>query len=50
MEFGLTMPTHGLLRRDERDFHLQKLAASEMRPVEVATLAEELGYHSVWFS
>jgi probable F420-dependent oxidoreductase len=50
MEFGLTMPTHGLLMRDERDFHLQKLAASEMRPVEVATLAEELGYHSVWFS
>jgi probable F420-dependent oxidoreductase len=50
MEFGLTMPTHGLLTRDERDFRLQKLAASEMRPVEVATLAEELGYHSVWFS
>ena len=50
MDFGLTMPTHGLLMRDERDFYLQKLAASEMRPVEVAKLAEGLGYHSVWFS
>ena len=50
MDFGLTMPTHGLLVRDERDFYLQKLAASEMRPVAVAQLAEELGYHSVWFS
>ena len=40
MDFGLTMPTHGLLMRDERDFYLQKLAAAEMRPVEVAQLAE----------
>ena len=36
--------------RDERDFYLQKLPAAEMRPVEVAQLAERLGYHSVWFS
>ena len=50
MDFGLTMPTHGLLRRDERDFYLQRLPAAEMRPVEVAQLAERLGYHSVWFS
>src|SRR3954471_16466341 len=50
MDFGLTMPTHGLLMRDERDFYLQKLPAHEMRPVEVAQLAERLGYHSVWFS
>jgi len=50
MDFGLTMPTHGLLLRDERDFYLQKLPAEEMRPVEVAQLAERLGYHSVWFS
>jgi probable F420-dependent oxidoreductase len=50
MDFGLTMPTHGLLMRDERDFYLQKLPAAEMRPVEVARRAEELGYHSVWFS
>jgi probable F420-dependent oxidoreductase len=50
MDVGLTMPTHGLLTRDERDFYLQKLTAAEMRPVEVAKLAEQLGYHSVWFS
>jgi probable F420-dependent oxidoreductase len=50
MDFGLAMPTHGLLLRDERDFYLQKLAAEEMRPIEVAKLAEQLGYHSVWFS
>jgi probable F420-dependent oxidoreductase len=50
MDFGLTMPTHGLLLRDERDFYLQKLSAEEMRPVEVARRAEQLGYHSVWFS
>jgi probable F420-dependent oxidoreductase len=50
VDFGLTMPTHGLLLRDERDFYLQPLPAAEMRPVEVARLAERLGYHSVWFS
>jgi probable F420-dependent oxidoreductase len=50
MDIGLTMSTHGLLRRDERDFFLQKLDASEMRPFELARLAERLGYHSVWFS
>ncbi len=50
MDFGLTMPTHGLLLRDEQDFYLQKIPAAEMRPVEVAQLAERLGYHSVWFS
>jgi probable F420-dependent oxidoreductase len=50
VDFGLTMPTHGLLLRDERDFHLQRLPAAEMRPVEVAQAAERLGYHSVWFS
>lgn len=50
MDIGLTMSTHGLLTRDERDFFLQKLEPAEMRPVELAVLAERLGYHSVWFS
>ena len=50
MDIGLTMSTHGLLTRDERDFFLQKLDAAEMRPVELAVRAEQLGYHSVWFS
>jgi len=44
------MSTHGLLRRNERDFFLQKLEPSEMRHVELAQLAENVGYHSVWFS
>ena len=50
MDIGLAMSTHGLLARDERDFFLQKLDAADMRPVELAVLAERLGYHSVWFS
>jgi probable F420-dependent oxidoreductase len=50
VDIGLTMSTHGLLKRNERDFFLQKLEPSEMRPVELAQLAERLGYHSVWFS
>jgi probable F420-dependent oxidoreductase len=50
MDIGLAMSTHGLLTRDERDFFLQKLEPEEMRPVELARLAERLGYHSLWFS
>jgi probable F420-dependent oxidoreductase len=50
VDIGLTMSTHGLLTRDERDFFLQRLDAADMRPVELAEHAERLGYHSVWFS
>ena len=50
MDIGLTMSTHGLLLRDDRDFFLQRLDAGEMRPVELAVHAERLGFHSVWFS
>jgi len=50
MDVGLTMSTHGLLTRDERDFFLQRLKPSEMRVVELAQLADRLGYHSLWFS
>jgi probable F420-dependent oxidoreductase len=50
VDIGLAMSTHGLLTRDERDFFLQKLDPEEMRPIELAQLAERLGYHSLWFS
>jgi probable F420-dependent oxidoreductase len=50
VDIGLTMSTHGLLRRDEQDFFLERLAPEQMRTVELAELAERLGYHSVWFS
>jgi probable F420-dependent oxidoreductase len=50
MDVGLTMSTHGLLRRDERDFFLQRLEPEDMRPIELAQLADRLGYHSLWFS
>jgi len=50
MDVGLTMSTHGLLMRDERDFFLQRLEPDEMRVLELARLADRLGYHSLWFS
>ena len=50
MDVGLTMSTHGLLTRDERDFFLQRLRPDEMRVLELARLADRLGYHSLWFS
>jgi probable F420-dependent oxidoreductase len=50
MDIGLTMSTHGLLTRDERDFFLQRLEPEEMRVVELAQLADRLGYHSLWLS
>jgi probable F420-dependent oxidoreductase len=50
VDIGLTMSTHGLLTRDDRDFFLQRLAPDEMRVLELAELAERVGYHSVWFS
>jgi probable F420-dependent oxidoreductase len=50
VDVGLTMSTHGLLTRDDRDFFLRKLEPDEMRPLELARLAERAGYHSVWLS
>ena len=50
MDVGLTMSTHGLLIRNDRDFFLQRLEPQEMRPVELAQLAERVGFHSLWLS
>lgn len=50
MEIGLYMNTHGLGMRDEKDWWLQPVPAATMKPVEVAQLAERIGFHSLWFS
>jgi probable F420-dependent oxidoreductase len=48
MEFGLFLSTHGVTNRDDRDWWHQPQVAEEMKPVESAQLAEQLGFHSVW--
>ena len=50
MEIGLFMDTHGLVIRRENDIYIQEVPAEDMRPVQIAQLAERLDYHSVWFS
>lgn len=50
MEIGLFMNTHGYNQRDDVNFYLQYTPVEEIRPVEVAQRAEQLGYHSLWFS
>jgi probable F420-dependent oxidoreductase len=50
VDIGFVMPTHGLLTRDERDFFLQRVEPDQVRAFEFARFAEQLGYHSLWFS
>jgi len=50
MEIGMQAPTHGLGTRDEENFYLQSVPASEMEPVRIAQMAERVGMHSMWFS
>lgn len=50
MELGLFMNTHGICGLIDGQMQLQPLAASEMRPLDVAKRAEEVGWHSLWFS
>ena len=50
MDIGFVMPTHGVITRNERDFFLQRVEPDKIRAFEFARRAEELGYHSVWFS
>jgi alkanesulfonate monooxygenase SsuD/methylene tetrahydromethanopterin reductase-like flavin-dependent oxidoreductase (luciferase family) len=44
------MHTHGLGMRDEEIGRLQVFPAAEMRPAQIAQLAERFGSHSIWFS
>ena len=51
MDFGLTLLTHGAMTRDhDGDCFLQNISPEDMAPVASAVRAEELGFHSVWFS
>ncbi len=50
MEIALFMDTHGLGRRDDHDWFLQPTPATALRPVKIAQLAEQHGFHSLWFS
>ncbi|CAJ1579876.1 TIGR03619 family F420-dependent LLM class oxidoreductase [[Mycobacterium] wendilense] len=51
MQFGLNLPTHGVMSRDgDGNCRLTNIDPSEMRPVERSIRAEELGFHSVWLS
>ncbi len=49
MDIGMFMPTHGLLTRDGADMFLSVVPGPEIRPVEVAQVAERVGFHSLWF-
>ena len=50
MNIGICMTSHGSIRRDERDMWLETISVEEMRVIEVARRAEQLGYHSIWFA
>ena len=50
MDIGITMPTHGLLIRDDANFYIQRLEPENVRPFDFARLADRLGFHSLWFS
>jgi probable F420-dependent oxidoreductase len=49
MDIGLYGTTHGVGYRDEVNFFLHSVPVEQMRPVEVAQLAERAGFHSMWF-
>ena len=49
MKVGLYGHTHGIGYRDETNQFLKSIAATLMRPVEVAQRAERAGFHSMWF-
>src|SRR5262245_11161827 len=49
MRIGLYANTHGLGHRDETNFFLRSMPASMMSTVQMAQLAERLGFHSMWF-
>ena len=49
MDIGLGMNSHGIIQREDEDVFVRTTPSEEMRVIEVARRAEELGFHSVWF-
>jgi probable F420-dependent oxidoreductase len=49
MDIGIGMNSHGLMTREGEDSFVRSIPASEMRTLELCRLAEQLGYHSLWF-
>lgn len=49
MEIGIYANTHGQGYRDETDMYLAHTPVSEMHPVLTAQLAEQYGFHSIWY-
>ncbi len=49
MKIALYANTHGIPYRDETDLHAKPVPVEEMQPVRVAQLAEQSGFHSIWF-
>jgi probable F420-dependent oxidoreductase len=50
MDIGLYSTTHGVGYRDDVNFFVRSVPAEQQRPVEVAQLAERVGFHSMWFA
>ena len=49
MEVALYANTHGFSWRDDASIYLSHVDVEEMQPVRVAQLAEQAGFHSMWF-
>ncbi len=49
MNIGLGMNSHGIIQREGEDVFVRTTPVDEMRVIEVAKRAEELGFHSIWF-
>ena len=49
MEIGVYATTHGLAYRDSENVLARSLAPDLLAPVETAQLAEDMGFHSMWF-
>lgn len=49
MEIGIYANTHGQAFSDDTDMFLSDTPFEEMRPVRMAKMAEDNGFHSIWY-